>query len=146
MINRWNPLGDIVNIHNRINRIFRDSLQGSELDNTGDWQPPVDIFETDSEIIILAELPGTPEDAIDVQISDGVLSIRGTKPSPLEKNSDVFYRIERTSGKFSRAFSVPQGVDSSTINASLKDGILKIILSKSVNEAPKSIKIVKQES
>jgi HSP20 family protein len=146
MINRWNPLGDIVNIHNRINRIFRDSLQGGDLDNTGDWQPPVDIFETDSEIIILAELPGTPEDAIDVQISDGVLSIRGAKPSPLEKNSDVFYRIERTSGKFSRVFAVPQGVDSSTVNASLKDGILKIVLNKSVNETPKSIKIVKQDA
>lgn len=141
MISRWNPLQDILNIQERMNRIF----QGNDLSHGGEWNPAVDIYETEQGIVILAELPGTPEDNIDVQIFDGVLTIRGVKPSPVEQGSDTYYRLERTSGKFARSFALPTGIDTGSVKASIKDGVLKITLDKSREAAPKSIKVVKSE-
>lgn len=142
---RWNPLRDILNIQDRMNRIFQDDLQGSDLTHSGEWVPPVDIYETESDIVILAELPGISEDNIDVQVSDGVLTIKGVKHSPIEQGPDVYYRLERTTGRFARSFALPVGVDAATVKASIKDGVLKITLSKNKTVMPKSIKVVKSE-
>jgi HSP20 family protein len=143
MSTRWNPLEDILNIQDRLNRIFQDTYQSHTSPGSGDWQPPVDIYETDVEIIITAEIPGTSEDQIDVQISDGVLVIRGEKPSPVDKDSDTYYRLERPYGRFSRSFTMPSGVDVSAVNASLKDGILRVTLGKSQTGGPRSVKVLK---
>jgi HSP20 family protein len=141
---RYSPLWDISSIHDRLNTLFRDSPH-EFASNSGEWQPLVDMFETDKGFVILAEIPGTPEDAIDVQISNGYLTIKGCKPSPFDSTSDKFSRIERSSGRFSRAIAIPQTIDPSAVNATLKDGVLKIILEKNYAAASKSIKVVKQE-
>ena len=143
MSERWNPLQDILNIQDRLNRIFHDTYQSNTSPGSGDWQPPVDIYETETELIIMAEIPGTAEDQIDVQIADGVLFIRGEKPSPVDKDSDTYYRLERPYGRFSRSFTLPGGVDASAVKATIKDGILKVILGKSTAGGPRSIKVHK---
>ena len=127
----FDPLKDFMSIHDRINRIFSDTFQKNDLSGAGEWLPPVDIYETESEIVILAELPGISQDAIDIQVNDGVLIIRGEKPSPLDIETDSYYRLERPFGSFSRSFALPNGLEFSDVLASIKDGVLKISMLKS---------------
>jgi len=139
---RWDPLKDILSVHDKINRMFSDTLQKNDLSGVGEWFPPVDIYETDTEIVILAELPGILEDAIDVQLNDGVLILRGEKPSPRDSETDNYYRLERPFGKFSRSFTLPSGLELSDVKASIRDGILKITMIKARNRL-KNIKVTK---
>ena len=139
---RWDPLKDILNMHDRLNRMFSDTFQKDDLAGAGEWLPPVDIYETETEIVIVAELPGIPEDAIDIQVNDGVLVLRGEKPSPCDSGTDSYYRLERPFGKFARSFALPGGLELSDVKASIKDGVLKIIMSKARNRS-KSIKVTK---
>ena len=90
------------------------------------------------------EIPGVSENEIDLQITDGILTIKGEKKLPYEKESDNFYRLERNFGKFSRSFSLPSSVDTNKINANLKDGILKIEIGKKDEVKPKVIKVQKE--
>jgi HSP20 family protein len=142
---RWDPFKDIISLQERINKIFDETVQKDKHSQYGDWFPPVDIYETEKGISIIMEIPGVSENDIDLQITDGVLTIKGEKKLPYEKESDNFYRLERNFGKFSRSFSLPSSVDINKIKANLKDGILKIEISKKEEVKPKVIKVQKED-
>lgn len=138
---RWDPLKDLMTMHDRMNKIFDETLNKNAQGNYGDWLPPVDIFETEDEIVIMSELPGMKEEDMDIQVSDGVLTLKGEKKYPIEGESDNFYRLERSYGKFSRSFAIPSTVDISTVKANLKDGLLKVTLKKKEEIQPRVIKV-----
>ena len=140
MSTRWDPLKDIMNLSDRMNRMFQDSFQAGE---AGQWQPPVDIYESADEIVILAELPGISEENIDIQVNSGLLLIRGEKPSPVDRDSESYYRLERPFGKFARSFSVPNNVDMSSVTASLKDGVLVVTLKRNTQTGTVSVKVTR---
>ena len=100
-------------------------------------------FENDNIIILSAELAGVNEEDMEVNISEGILSISGVKKSLEEEYSsdDYFYKIESVSGKFCRSFAIPANINTSAVKASLKDGVLKIILQKTNKQNSKTIKI-----
>ena len=137
---RWNPVRDLITMQEKMNKIFDDSFKAT----SGDWSPAVDIMENHSEIIIIAEVPGVSEDTMDIQVADGILTMKGEKKFPIEKQSDNYYRLERSYGKFNRAFAIPAAVDQTNVKASLKDGVLKIILKKKSDNSPKVIKVEKE--
>lgn len=137
---RWDPLKDIMNLQDRMQRVFQDGFQTAD---KGQWQPPVDIYENDEEIVILAEIPGVNEENIDIQINDGLLLIHGEKQSPMERSSDSYYRLERPFGKFARSFAIPTNVDADNVSAKLKDGVLCVTLKKLLKKENQSIKITR---
>ncbi|MGD9808475.1 MAG: Hsp20/alpha crystallin family protein [Deferribacterales bacterium] len=138
---RWDPLKDLMTMHDRMNKIFDETLSKTAQGNYGDWLPPVDIFETEEEIIIIAELPGMKEEDLDIQVTDGVLSLKGEKKYPAEGERDNYYRLERAYGKFNRSFSIPNTVDITSVKASLKEGLLKVSLKKKEEIQPRVIKV-----
>jgi HSP20 family protein len=138
---RWDPLKDLMTMHDRMNKIFDETLSKTAQGSYGDWLPPVDIYEADDEIVIMSELPGLTEEDIDIQVSDGVLSLKGEKKYPIEGERDNFYRLERPYGKFNRSFAIPNTVDISTVKANLKDGLLKVTLKKKAEIQPRVIKV-----
>lgn len=138
---RWDPLKDLMTMHDRMNKIFDETLSKSAQGNYGDWLPPVDIFETEDHIIIMSELPGMKEEDMDIQVSDGVLTLKGEKKYPIEGERDNYYRLERSYGKFSRSFSIPNTVDIGSVKANLKDGLLKVTLAKKEEIQPRVIKV-----
>jgi HSP20 family protein len=138
---RWDPLKDLMTMHDRMNKIFDETLSKSAQGNYGDWLPPVDIFETEDEIVLISELPGMTEEDMDIQVSEGVLSLKGEKKYPTDGDRDNFYRLERAYGKFSRSFSIPNTVDISTVKANLKNGLLKVTLQKKTEIQPRVIKV-----
>jgi HSP20 family protein len=103
--------------------------------------PAVDVVEEDRRFEITAELPGLTEKDIEVSMSDHSLTIKGEKKQEKEEKKKDFYLSERYYGAFRRSFSLPEGVDSRKIDATFKDGILRISLPKTAASQKKERKI-----
>src|SRR3954465_8625303 len=141
---RWDPFRDLSMLQDRMNRLFNDAGRGwrsEEPSATTTWRPAVDIFETETEIVVKAELPGVDRKDIYLQLENNVLTVKGERRFEKETKEENYHRIERAYGGFSRAFSIPATVDEEKIRAEYKDGILKIALPKKEQVKPKQIQI-----
>lgn len=143
MSQQWNPLQDLMVLQDRMNRLFEDATQRRSQSDTGDeferadWTPAADIYETDSGYSIAIDLPGIDRDALEIDIDDSRLIVKGTRGIAEPKQ----HRSERPRGKFLRTFSVPGSVDQTKIGAEYKDGVLQIRLPKRTEQKPKRIDI-----
>ena len=142
---KWNPLGEMTAMQNRINRIFNDPhwFTGRMDDDTGmgSWNPAVDLYEKDDYFVIKAELPGVDKKDIAIDLKDRVLTLSGERSYENEVKEDSYYRRERSYGKFQRAFALPAEVDSDKIKAEFKDGLLQIEVPKPEEQKPKQVTI-----
>jgi HSP20 family protein len=144
-ITRWDPFRDLSLLQERMNRVFEDAAvrgwKNDEPSATTSWSPAVDIYETDNEIMVQAELPGVDRKDIALQLENNVLTLKGDRRFEKETNQENYHRIERSYGGFSRAFTIPTVVDEDKIRADYRDGILKIALPKKEQVKAKQIKI-----
>ena len=144
-IMRWDPFKDLVDLQERMNRLFEDSLRRFrtvDLDFSGGaFVPPVDIYETDNEIVLKAEIPGVKKEDIKIEVSDGVLTLKGEKKEEREIKEENYHRIERTYGSFQRSFTLPTNVDRDKIKATYKDGVLEVVLPKKEEAKPREVRI-----
>ena len=101
--------------------------------------PTMDVTETEKEIEITAELPGLEEKDVQINVADGVLTIRGEKKAEKEEKDKDYRLLERTYGSFSRTLELPAGVDPDTIKASIAKGVLTVTVPK---PAPAEVKKV----
>src|SRR2546421_5730403 len=141
---RWDPFRDLSTLQDRMNRLFEDAGRTWRTDETAattSWSPSVDIFETEGEIVVKAELPGMERKDISLHLENNVLSLRGERKFEKETKDENYHRIERSYGAFSRSFSIPATVDDENIRAEYKDGVLNIVLPKKEQARPKQIKI-----
>jgi len=133
MSQQWNPLQDLVLLQDRMNRLFEDATQRRSQADAGagdqferaDWTPASDIYETESGYLIAIDLPGISRDAVEIDVDDNRLIVKGTRNVQQSK-----HRNERPRGKFVRTFSIPGSVDQGGIGADYKDGVLQIRLPK----------------
>ena len=143
-ISRWDPFRDLSILQERMNRLFEDAgrgYRGDEAAATTTWSPAVDIFETEADIMVKAELPGIERKDITLNLDNNILTLKGERKFEKETRQENYHRIERSYGGFSRAFSIPAMVDEENIRADYKDGILTIALPKKEQVKPKQIKI-----
>jgi HSP20 family protein len=105
------------------------------------WTPRVDVHETDTEILIDAELPGIKKDDIKVEVKDNVLTISGERNLEKKSETETTKTIERHYGKFERSFGLPETVTTEKVNAKFKDGILTLTLPKAEKAIPKQISV-----
>src|ERR1041384_2569462 len=141
---RWDPFRDLSTLQDRMNRLFDDAgrtWRNDEPAATTSWSPAVDIYETEGEIIVKAELPGVDRKDISLHLEKNVLTLKGERKFEKETKEENYHRIERAYGAFSRSFSIPATVDEEKIRADYKDGILKIALPKKDQVKPKQIQI-----
>ena len=104
------------------------------------WVPAVDISENDSEYLIELELPAVTSEDVSVSVEKGVLNVSGERAARAG-DTDKPVRRERRYGKFSRAFRLPENVNEEQIQATFRDGVLTVVLTKSVQEEPRRIQI-----
>jgi HSP20 family protein len=137
---RWEPARELATMEiERLNRMFTD-FYGEAFSRA--WVPPVDIYETDAqEVVLKAELPDLKREDINVTFENGVLTLKGERKFEQEVKKDNFQRIERRHGAFSRSFTLPNTVDASKISASYKDGVLTIRLPQREEAKPKQIAV-----
>ena len=141
---RWDPFRDLNMLQDRMNRLFDDAGHTWRTDEpaaTTAWSPAVDIFETEGEIVVKAEVPGMDRKDITLNLENNVLTLKGERRFVKETKEDNYHRIERSYGGFSRTFSIPATVDEEKIRAEYKDGVLKIVLPKKEQLKPKQIRI-----
>ncbi len=141
---KWEPFKDLIELHEKMNRLFEETLartRGEAEIWEGAWYPPVDIYETDNEIVLKAELPGIDIKDIDITVEDGVLTLKGERKFEEEVKRENYHRIERSYGRFVRSFSLPNTVDVDKIKARMENGILKVIMPKKEESKPKQIKV-----
>jgi HSP20 family protein len=129
----------------RMNKLFEDVMKPPYRSDEGlatpNWAPAVDIYETDKEIVLKAEIPEMQEKDIQIKVEDNILSVSGERRMEKEVKEESYHRIERSYGSFSRSFTLPQTVDRDAIKAVYKEGVLKVTLPKKEEVKPKQIKI-----
>ncbi|MFZ0429557.1 MAG: Hsp20/alpha crystallin family protein [Acidobacteriota bacterium] len=131
----------LQNIQSTMNRLFDEALGdffGPTRSRAMGWAPPVEIFETDSELVLLAETPGMDRKDVHISFENGQLTISGERKAAESRN---YHRNERFYGAFERSFQFPGSVDGEKITASLKDGILRIAIPKKEEAKARQIQV-----
>ena len=105
------------------------------------WSPSINVYEENDRIVMEAELPGMKKDQIEVSVHDHMLTVSGERKEEKEVKEDDFYRHERRYGAFSRSISLPSTVDSKKIDASYKDGVLKLTIPKAEQAKAKRVEV-----
>ena len=140
---RWNPFRDMSILQNQMNRLFEDALHAwpTDSDGTSAWSPAADIYETDNDLVLQADLPGIDPKQIDVRVENNVLTIRGERGFEPKVERENFHRVERSYGGFQRVFDVPETVEIEGVKADYKNGVLTVVLPKKEVAKPKQIKV-----
>ncbi len=133
-------------LHNQMDRLFTDLFGTAIRTVTGDesaqrWNPRLNISETAKDYRITVELPGVDEKDVDLDLTDGLLRIKGTRRNETEEDGQNFHRIESFYGEFDRSVQFPETIDEDKIEASFKNGILNIIVPKTEPAKPAARKI-----
>ena len=142
---KWDPFRNIVTLQDRINRLFEDAFPRTA-DDTEDlpacaWRPLADIFETESGITILLDLPGVEKKDVSVEVKENVLSISGERSGEIVVDDSKYFRRERNCGTFQRSFAMRGAIAPDKIKAMFKNGVLKIELAKPEEDKPKQVTV-----
>ena len=128
-------------------RLFEDAFTRmvNEPRATRPWSPAVDIYETENELVLKADVPDVDPKEIDVHVENQTLTISGERKFEQENTSKGFHRIERSYGTFVRSFAVPNSFDTDKIGAGFKNGVLTVTLPKKEAAKPRQGKIEVKE-
>jgi HSP20 family protein len=148
---KWDPFGDLITIQDKMNRLFEDTMTRSRVLGTDEelamtqWAPAVDIYETEGEIVLKAELPEVNKEDVEISVDNNILTLTGERKFEKETKKENYHRIERSYGSFKRSFTLPTMVDQENIKASFKDGVLHIQMAKKEESKPRQIQIQGKE-
>ena len=140
-ISRFEPFRT-NSLQNQISRLFNEAFErSSDESSITAWAPAVDIFETEHELVVKADLPDIKPEEIDVRVENNILTIRGERKFEKKVDQSNYLRVERTFGSFSRSFSLANTVNSEAIKAEYKNGVLTLTVPKREEAKPKQIKV-----
>jgi HSP20 family protein len=124
-------------------RLFEDAFTRavSEPSANRPWSPAVDIYETENELVLKADLPDVDLNNIDVRVENQTLTISGQRKFEQEQSGKGYHRIERSYGNFVRSFAVPNTFDTEHIVAGFNNGVLSVTLPKKEAAKPRQIKV-----
>jgi len=142
-ITRWGQIPNHFNtLQDQVNKLFESTFHAQgENSAITTWSPAVDIYETENELVVKADLPGVNDKDIDVRVENNTLTVRGERQFKTEVKEDNYLRVERTYGSFSRSFSLPNTVNTEAITAEYKNGVLSVQLPKRAESKPKQVKV-----
>jgi HSP20 family protein len=131
---RWDPLRDLIALHEQIGQLVGSDAPG--------WTPPVDLYETATEYILTADLPGLTRDQIDINVDENRIILRGERlGGPIDMPCEQFHRVERGHGRFSRSLALPDAIDVTRVSADLKEGILTVRIPKAGGRGARRVSV-----
>ena len=142
VLSRWEPSRGATTLQEQFNRLFSDAFERtSEESNLTSWAPAVDIYETEHELVVKADVPDVDPKDLDIRVENNILTIRGERK--FEKNVDEnnYLRVERAYGSFTRSFSLANTVNAEAIKADYQNGVLTLTIPKKEEAKPKQIKV-----
>lgn len=146
---RWTPFGtsmdrwgNVSEIQTEVNRLF-DNFFGRPASTAAGraWVPPVDLYETKDDLVLMMELPGVRDKDVTVSLTGDLLSVKGERRFEHDAKEQQFLHVERAFGKFERLVQLPIPVQGDKVKASYRDGVLEIRLPKTEEIKPKEIKV-----
>jgi HSP20 family protein len=142
---RWDPVRELAAWQNDVERLMGTFLRGAAAGTNGEqrWAPPLDVWETEDELVYSFDLPGISEDKIAIELDEGTLTVSAERERRQDVSQDRFYRFERRYGSFTRSIGLPQGVTENDIRADYKDGVLELHVTKPKAPEPRKIQIGK---
>ncbi len=141
-LTRWEPFRGVTSLQEQVNRLFNDAFerQGEESSLTA-WAPAVDIYETEHELVVKADLPDVDPKDLDIRVENNVLTIRGERKFEKKVNEENYLRVERAYGSFARSFTLANSANSDAIKADYQNGVLTLTIPKREEAKPKQIKV-----
>ena len=142
LVTRWQPVHGLTSLQDQVNRVFHDAF-----DRTGEdaslsaWAPSVDIYETEHELVVKADLPDIDPKDLDIRVENNILTIQGERKFEKQVNEDKYLRVERSYGSFARSFTLANTVNADAIKAEYQNGVLTLTIPKREEAKPKQIKV-----
>jgi HSP20 family protein len=134
----------VFDLRREIDQLFDNffvSPNTSITQGAGTFQPSLEISEDEKGYVLSAELPGLSEKDVSVEASGDVLTIRGEKTRETSGKKGGYEYSERSYGQFTRSLQLPPGTDASKIDATVKDGVLKVAIPKSEAQSARAIPV-----
>jgi HSP20 family protein len=138
-LRRYEPWGLVNQLQREMNQMMSAGSNGSE--TVSDWAPAVDIKENEDSYILHADIPGVEPKDIQIDMEDGVLTVRGERHSDTEDEGENYRRVERVRGTFFRRFSLPDTADAENISAKSNHGVLEVTIPKQAKVKPRRITV-----
>src|SRR6202047_131666 len=131
-ITRWDQSRGLTSLQDQVNRLFEDNFtrDRSGPAELATWAPLVDIYQTENELVVKADLPDLQDKDIDVRVENNTLTIRGERKFEKDVNEENYLRIERAYGSFTRSFTLPNTINAEAIRAEYHNGVLTVRMSK----------------
>jgi HSP20 family protein len=124
-------------------QIFQDTVNRilSDENQVRPWSPPVDILETENDLIFKVDAAGVNLKDIDIQLENGTLTLKGERKFEKDDKVKGYHRTERSYGAFARSFTLPDTVNAETVHADYVQGVLTVTLPKQERAKPRAIKV-----
>jgi len=145
---KYDPFRELRSLQDEMNRLFNSNFPNSlsQEDMATGWTPSVDIYETEGEIVLEAELPGMKREDFEVTIENNVITLKGERHFEKNEEGDNYHRVERAYGSFARSFSLPQSVSAENTSADFKNGILRVSLPKREEAKARKIEVLGEDA
>jgi len=141
-LSRFEPFRGTLSLPEQFNRLLSEAFDRStEEGGLTPWAPAVDIYESEHELVVKADIPDIKPEELDIRVENNILTIRGERKFEKKVDEKNYLRVERTYGSFSRSFSLANTVNSEAIKAEYKDGVLTLTVPKREEAKPKQIKV-----
>lgn len=129
-ITRFEPWSFIDLLQGDVDRVASARSNGTTLGKGSHWLPAVDIIEEKARFVVRADVPGVDSSDIDVSMDNGILTISGVRHAEERSEDAGMQRVERSTGRFHRRFTLPESVDADGITAKSRNGILEVVIPK----------------
>src|SRR5882672_11981337 len=134
-LSHFDPFSTIRQFEDVFTRMLSEPRSGRP------WAPAVDVYETENELVLKADVPDVNQDQIDVRVENQTLTLAGERKFDSSSSGKGYHRIERGYGSFVRSFAVPNAFDTEKISAQYKNGVLTVTLPKKEHAKPRQIKV-----
>lgn len=135
------PMMRAHDLFDELDRLF--STQVSDMGEEADYGPAVDVYETDEEVVVKAQLPGVKKEDVDVSLQENAITIRAETRRKEEVDEEGYFRRELRYGTFARRLPLPAEVDEEQVSAKMEDGVLEVRAQKAaeIEDAGKKISV-----
>jgi HSP20 family protein len=138
--NVFHPFSELDRLRKEMDRLYSNFAEKSGISPRGGVFPPLNVSEEGNNVYVRAELPGVNPENIDISVEGDALTLKGQRTLG-EPEGVSYHRREREAGRFRRVITLPTRIDTDLVEASFKDGVLKIVLPKAAEMLPKQIQV-----
>lgn len=145
MVKEYGMFNDLLSMRDKMERMLSEREAAAKEEKVAasltDWQPDVDMYESDTEFVILAELAGVASDDFTLTIHDRHLVLEGERKPPRGPDEVRHVQIERHYGTFRRSIYLPAEVLGDSISAKLTNGVLEIVIAKKAKQEGRRVAV-----